>query len=138
MSGKAQILDASVALKCFFAEADSERAQDLVLSQADWIAPELIFLEVANVAALRVRRGLSPADAATQAIGGLRALLLETSPLDRLVGAALELAVQHGFSAHDAAYVALAVDEESVVLTADLKLAQRAEAAGLADYVRTL
>lgn len=138
MSGSAQILDASVALKCLFAEPDSQLAEDLVLRQADWIAPDLIYLEVANVAALRVRGGLWPAEAVAGALGGLRALLLETAPLDSLAAPALALAVQHGFSAYDAAYLALAIEEATVVLTADLKLARRAEAAGLADYVRTL
>ena len=47
MMPRAQILDASVAIKLVFEEPDSELAEAVVSRQAEWIAPDLIYLEVA-------------------------------------------------------------------------------------------
>jgi predicted nucleic acid-binding protein len=51
------VLDASVAAKCFITETGSDIARHLVGSGVVLIAPEFLFVELASVAAKRVRRG---------------------------------------------------------------------------------
>lgn len=136
--GRLPILDASVAASFLFDDAHSGAALEAVSGRADWTAPGLILLEVANVAARHVRRGeltLAGAERAQEILG---ALLVEVAPVDPLVRPALRLAAAHGFSIYDAVYLALAEREGRVVLTADGKFARRAEEVGLSNAVRTL
>lgn len=132
------VLDASVAVKCLVDEADSDLARAAVAARADWIAPDLIFLEVASVALKSVRRGWLERAQAEAMVSGLPQVLAEVTPSDALAAAAFRLAADHGFSVYDAAYLALADARNTWVLTADLRLAERARSAGLAKLVRTL
>jgi len=132
------VLDASIAVKCLIEEADSELARAAVAAHADWTAPDLIFLEVASVAVKSLRRGLIDRSQAEAMVARLPRLLTETARSDSLAAGALELAADHGFSAYDAAYLALAAARNAQVLTADLKLAERARLAGLEHLVETL
>jgi predicted nucleic acid-binding protein len=132
------VLDASVAVKCLVDEADSELARAAVISGTGWAAPDLIFLEVASVALKSIRRGWLERAQAEAMVSNLPKLLLEVAPSDTLAAAAFRLAADHGFSVYDAAYLALAETRNTHVLTADLKLADRARSVGLAKLVRTL
>jgi predicted nucleic acid-binding protein len=132
------VLDASVAVKCLVDEAYSDVARAAVAARPDWTAPDLIFLEVASVALKSLRRGLLERPQAEAMVANLPRLLAEVARSDGLAVAALRLAADHGFSAYDAAYLALAELNNSWVLTADVKLADRARSVGLAGRVRTL
>jgi predicted nucleic acid-binding protein len=132
------VLDASVAAKCFFTEDGSDEARALVLSGARLIAPELIFAEIASVAAKGVRRGLIPNALARDAVAGLRNLLDETKPIADVAPRAFAMAAAHGLSAYDGCYLALAEARGTQMVTADAKLVTRATEAGLAALVRTL
>ncbi|HXA40366.1 MAG TPA: type II toxin-antitoxin system VapC family toxin [Phenylobacterium sp.] len=132
------VLDASVAVKCLVEEAGSDLARAAIAQRSDWTAPDLIFLEVASVALKSLRRGWLARDQAEAMVRNLPELLADVAPARTLADAAFTLAADHGFSAYDAAYLALAEATDSWVLTADIKLALRARSAGLAKLVRTL
>ena len=132
------VLDASVAVKCFLDEEGSAAARHAVADRADWIAPDLIFLEVASVALKSLRRGLLGCGQGERMVAGLGALLTEAVAAEALADTAFQLAADHGFSAYDAAYVALARERATVLLTADLKLVNFARAAGLGAFVAAL
>jgi predicted nucleic acid-binding protein len=55
------VVDASVAAKVFFLEAGSDRARAMLTSGAVIAAPDLLFVEMASLAAKRVGRGLCSA-----------------------------------------------------------------------------
>ena len=125
------VLDASIAVKCFLEEVDSAAARRAVAERADWIAPDLIFLEVASVALKTMRKGFLDQAQGAAMVAGASGLLVETVSSLELCDAAFCLASDHGFSAYDAAYMALAQMRGGSLLTADLKLVDRAKAAGL-------
>jgi len=137
-SAELGVLDASIAVKCLMDEADSDLARSAVAGRTDWIAPDLIFLEIASVALKAMRRGLIERAQAEALVVRLPRLLVETAPSESLAGAAFSLAADHGFSAYDAAYLALAQNRHTTMLTADRKLVDRAEAAGLGRLVTAL
>jgi predicted nucleic acid-binding protein len=85
-----------------------------------------------------MRRGLLDRSQAEAMVARLPRLLTDVAPSDALAAAAFELAADHGFSAYDAAYLALAEATNTTVLTADLRLADRARTAGLGHLVATL
>jgi predicted nucleic acid-binding protein len=133
-----RVLDASVAVKCLMVEPDSETARRAVEAEPRWIAPDLIHLEIASVAATNVRRGLMPALVGQAMVAALPSLLSETVACEDLSAGAFQLAADHGFSAYDAPYLALARERGCAVLTADKRLVARAETAGLTNLVEVL
>jgi predicted nucleic acid-binding protein len=134
----AEVLDASVLVKCFLEEVGSDLARREVGAKANWIAPELIFLEVASVATQALRRRLiAPGDAET-IMSAAPTLLAETTPIKELAAAAFRLAADHGVTPYDGAYLALAISRGVPLLTADAKLVDLARRADLLRFVRLL
>ena len=129
------VIDASVAAKVFFDEDDSELAEAALAGTGPLIAPDLLFAELASIAAKRVRRGQSTAEQGRQAVTAVGELLFESAPTPPLAARAFTLAAEHGFSAYDGVYLALAEQRGLRMLTADAKLARRAAGAGLSTLV---
>lgn len=138
MTAEPLVLDASVIVKCFLIEQDSDNARIAVAQRDDWIAPDLLFLEVASVAVKSLRRGLIDRTLADAMVAMSSRLVTTTVPSSALYKEAFRLAADHGFSPYDAAYLALAISHDRSVLTADGKLADRARNAGLGRFVRLL
>ena len=130
------VLDASVVAALYVEEpfSDDVRAmlERLTGAGASLHAPELLLFEVANVLWKRARRNEVLAPDALRAIGDLahwRDLELHSAaPLAR---PALSMAIAHGLTAYDAAYVALAGVVGGVVVTADRRLQEIGTSAGL-------
>jgi predicted nucleic acid-binding protein len=132
------VVDASVAVKLYFAGQGTPAAKAELESGASLLAPELLFVEMASVATKFIRRGLTTADQAAMAVASVVNLLDEAVPIRGLSQRAFELASRHGFSAYDGCYLALAEQRALQVLTADEKLVRRAKDQGLAHLVRLL
>jgi predicted nucleic acid-binding protein len=95
------VLDASVAAKLCFTEGDSAEAEAAVRSAGTLLAPDLIFVELASVAAKQVRRNGVTIETARQALALAETLLDEAVPLAGLAQRALDFAALHGVSASD-------------------------------------
>lgn len=126
------VVDASVGIKLFLVEPLSERADTLFAHLTDdppsrFYVPDLFFIECTNILWKYVRRFGYPTDAAQQDVADLVRLPLQVVPTAALAEAALELSVQHGSTAYDAAYVALARRLSLPQVTADEALARRFE-----------
>jgi predicted nucleic acid-binding protein len=135
---KSLVVDASVAAKLWFDEGDAVAAEAILRTGRRLIAPAIVHAEIASIASKRVRRGLSPNEDAYQALAQSKLLFDEAFPIIDFMDRAFELARDHGVSAYDGLYLALAEKEGASVLTADEKLIQRARAAGLGALVRGL
>jgi predicted nucleic acid-binding protein len=131
------VLDASMAAKCYFLEPGQARAVALVLSGVTILAPDLIFSEVANVAAKKFRRGQVSMDLAQDAVADVGKLISEVISASSLAVAAFDLAASHGFSAYDGIYLALADARGAVLATADERLIARADKVGLGHLIWT-
>lgn len=133
MTASPGVLDASVAVK-----SGSHEARRAVAQHADWVAPDLILLEVANVALKSVKMGLIEHSQGSAMVDAAPRLLRAVVSSEALCIDAFALGATHGFSAYDAAYVALAIQCERPLLTADRRLAERARVGGLSDHIRLL
>lgn len=122
------VSDASVVVKWFIQEKESEKALKLrdmhVSGQLDIAAPELLFFEVLN--ALKSSRLFSEEELKTAA-NSLLNYRVELHPLNKqLAEKTVEIAVKTNLTIYDAAYVALAVELETVLYTADEKIVETA------------
>ena len=117
------VVDASVGIKLFLVEPLADRADGLFASlavtpPARLYVPDLFYVECTNILLDYVRRfGYSP-EAARQDVADL-------------AEASLALALEHGATAHDAAYVALAQELSLLLVTADEALCRRMDGTGL-------
>jgi predicted nucleic acid-binding protein len=124
------VVDASVGIKLFLVEDLSEQADALFDHLADqpparFYVPDLFFIECTNILWKYVRRFDYPAEVAEQDVADLVRLPLQVASTAALAGAALALAVEHGSTAYDAAYVALARHLSLPLVTADEALVRR-------------
>ena len=121
------MVDASVVLKWFLPENDSDEAEKLLrafLSGAvSLYAPDLLLVEAASALWRRnvVRAELPSADAKS-IYRDLLTLPLNLQPSDRLAAAAFSLALTHRHSVYDAFYCALAAEMDCELVTADRSL----------------
>ncbi|RLC88334.1 MAG: twitching motility protein PilT [Chloroflexi bacterium] len=124
------VVDASVGIKLFLVEPLSNRADVLFDRLTDdppsrFYVPDLFFIECTNILWKYVRRFNYPADAARQDVADLAQLPLRAVSSAALVDKALALAIQHGSTAYDSVYVALAERLSAPLVTADEALVRR-------------
>jgi predicted nucleic acid-binding protein len=122
------VVDASVACKWFSAEDGAEAAERLLSLGEPLIAPDLIVAEVCNVAWKKMRRGQMTAPQTQAMVEALPGFLDELAPGTLLAGRALAIATELNLSAYDCFYLALAERREARLVTADIRLRDRAVA----------
>lgn len=121
------VLDACVATKWVFPEVDSDRALRVLdryrLGHDELIAPDIFVAEVANVAWKKC--ALLGEVTEDQAAGALRILVASCPELvssELLIERALQLAWRYRRPVYDCIYVALALEEQCELVTADQHL----------------
>lgn len=123
------VVDANVALKLFFDQPLSDKADALFAhlatdTHARFFVPDFFYAECASAFAKYVRvAGYSTANA-QQDMADLLALSLHVTPTASLAAEALKIAIEHHVSGYDAFYVALSAHFKAPLITADEKLMQ--------------
>jgi len=122
------VVDASVAVKWLVTETYSEQAVQLLASRRTLIAPELLFPEVSNALWALHRRGDIAASDYSEALDVLKAAPVAIpASMRQLAGAAGRLAIDLDHPVYDCVYLALAMQEDYRVVTADRRFAKRLE-----------
>ncbi|MGA2606967.1 MAG: type II toxin-antitoxin system VapC family toxin [Terriglobia bacterium] len=120
------VVDASVAVKWLVKESDTDKAEALLescrLGKYDPVAPELLVAEVGSVLSKRVRQGSMKASQAEFQFDRFNRIRPVLKPLLDLAGRAFKLALVHQHSVYDCLYVALALEAQCELVTADEKL----------------
>ena len=120
------VVDASVVVKWLVTEEWSDESSRLLDAGPTLIAPELVFAEASNALWAMHRRGDLTRDDLTDATD-----LLKSAPISvpvsmrRLAAGAVRLAVDLGHPAYDCYYLALAMQEQYPVVTADTRFHDR-------------
>jgi len=124
------VLDACVVAKVLFPEEGSEACAgvvaDRIAAGATLNAPDLLFVEVANVAWKKVRRGEAGETDAREALRIAIGFGIRTWPGRDLAPAGLEAALATGCTAYDGLYIACALQVGGCLVTADERLAMGA------------
>ena len=120
------VVDASVVVKWLVTEEWSDESSRLLDAGLSLIAPELVFAEASNALWAMHRRGDLTRDHLTDATD-----LLKSAPISvpvsmrRLAAGAVRPAVDLGHPAYDCYYLALAMQEQYPVVTADTRFHDR-------------
>ncbi len=129
----AVVIDASVALKWVLKEEGSEEAAQL--AGKPLLAPTLFLAECSNALWAGARRSdLTTAEVLSR-LKALQSAPVEQIPLDDLIEDAMILALELNHPVYDCIYLALALQRNTVVVTADRRFVkavrQRPERASL-------
>lgn len=123
------VVDASIVVKWLVAEEWSEESSALLDAGVTLIAPELLFAEVSNALWAMCRRGDVTRDDLADAIDALReAPVAVPASMQQLAAAATRLAVDLDHPAYDCFYLALAIQEQYPVITADTRFYDKVRA----------
>ena len=117
------VVDSSVVIKWFVPETDTDVALRLQSGHPPLHSPDFLDVELAAIAWKKIRRdGMTRADA-DFIVSKLPVLPIQKHPAIQLVHAAFDLADRTNRSVYDCLYLALAVQLDGVMVTADEKLA---------------
>ena len=124
------VVDASVAVKWFLPEnGEALVSQALALLDAyvkeevRFVVPDLFYVETANALWKAVRLGRVLRAFGDQAIVLLTQRMFQTVPSLKLLDKAFQIATDRGRTVDDCLYVALAVQADAQLITADERLA---------------
>jgi predicted nucleic acid-binding protein len=119
---KSWTLDASVIAAAFFREPLADAANKLLLGNDRFYAPDLIYAEFANVIWKRHHRGEIDGREAARLLADFLTLPLHIVPSRELATNALELAIKTRRTVYDCLYIAAAIQNKAVMVTADRRL----------------
>jgi predicted nucleic acid-binding protein len=132
---KATVIDASTVAAALFRETNCGAADAILASGVELHAPDLVYVEVANVIWKRYRRRQIDDTEAIDLLSYALALPLEITPSPQLAEAALKLAMHTGRTAYDCLYVALAVQLSTAVISNDRRLVNALSGGPLKNHV---
>ncbi len=137
------VVDASVVLKWYVPEADSQSAVKWLYAagegKAKLVAPDLIRVEMADVLWRKYRsKELSLAEVRAIVRAIAENLPVQVVENQVLVPGALEIAAACNITVYDGLYLALAVATEAKLVTADMKLFDSVQGTAYQDVVRTI
>ena len=119
------VVDASVALCWFVREAETEKANRLILSTIDLVAPSLMLVELANGLWNKIRRGVIPVALAEDGMREIRRFVPQIVDDAALAAPALALARELDHPVYDCVYLALARRRNAPLVTLDQRMTKR-------------
>jgi len=128
MNAEFVVVDASIAVKWMVEEEGTSEALAL-RDQAKLTAPELVVAECANILWKKCRRGELTQEEASLAARLLQASDIELVPTRALLEPALRWAIQLDHPAYDCMYLALAVQRDCRLVTADDRFVRKVQGA---------
>lgn len=134
----ALVVDASVAVKWFIFEDGSSTAHALLASAHDLLAPEFLLVELANVLWKHVRRGEMSQDTARSALVDASQMLTGLTDTNRLLASAQTLSFRYDHPIYDCLYLALAMETDAHMVTADARLINKFVGTALAPVLTPL
>lgn len=130
------VVDSSVALKWYLEEEGADAARQVLLEE-NLAAPEFLLVECANVFATKARQGRIGVLGASQGMAELNGRLSIRLYPDRAYAEyAHALAIELGHSAHDCLYLAVALQEGMILITADDRFEEKVREHG--SYARSV
>ncbi|MSP42136.1 MAG: PIN domain-containing protein [Alphaproteobacteria bacterium] len=121
------IVDASVALKWVLEEDGSDAARALVADEA-LAAPDLLFIECANVLWVKARRGNLSIGDAKAAYAAIEAVPIRAISTYLHAAAAQSIAFDLDRTPYDSLYLAVAMAENATLVSADAVFVKAASA----------
>lgn len=102
------------------------------------LAPDLLWVEVAQIGWKHIRKGFLNAADAEQVVFPMAAVPVERCPSNEFLPTAGELAIEYDRTVYDALYLTLTMRDNCPVITADARLVNALRRTPLASHLRLL
>jgi len=135
---KPLIVDANVAAKWFLPEPDAAPALRLLNGRYRLIAPDLIRAEFGNIVWKLHTRGTLDTKEASDMMEHFLSMPLEIHDSTYLLAPALQIAIATNRTVYDSLYLALAVELNGTVVTADERWVHALETSPFIHFIRLL
>lgn len=135
---KPTVIDASVVIKWFIPERGSIEAIKYLNKNIRLFAPDIIRTEVANTVWKLHARKMLTGDEASKIIENFLFSPIEICSSEALIAPAFDIAIATGRTVYDSLYLALAIERNSVLITADQRFANSLKNTGFSRFVRVL
>lgn len=133
------VVDACVAVKWYVPEVASDRAVAILKGGHELLAPELILSEFGNIIWKKVSRGSLSAPEGGEILDAfLGTRPVECYPVEPYVRAAFDIATRYRCTVYEALYLAVAIAEDGLLVTADERFAYALQNTPVAGYVSLL
>ncbi|MBX9580028.1 MAG: type II toxin-antitoxin system VapC family toxin [Gemmataceae bacterium] len=132
------VVDSSVAIKWYVAEPLAAEASRVQTGPHPLHSPEFLDVEVANILWKKVRKGEITRADADDILAALKVVPIAREPDINLIAPAFDLAVQTDRTVYDCLYLALAVQLNGRMVTADDRLVNALAPTPWAGYVLRL
>jgi predicted nucleic acid-binding protein len=133
------VVDASLVIKWFVPEVNSDAARRWLDAPHDYIAPDLLFPETGNTVWKKVRRGELTPDEGRRLVNDLTVVAVDAVAMRGLLPDAHAVALSTGITVYDATYLTLAIRLDTQVITGDDRFVRRlVDHPQLAAHVRSL
>jgi predicted nucleic acid-binding protein len=130
------VVDASVAIKWFIPEVHSVAAARLLHSRFHVLAPDLIHPELGNILWKKTRREEITHRNVLEILTAFKTVGIEVHPSAVLLVPAFEIAASLDRTVYDSLYLALAVEQDCALITADQKFYSVVATSSLANHIR--
>lgn len=135
---RSAVLDASVVVKWFIPEEYEDIALRFTKSDLILLAPDLLLTEIANIFAMGMRTERVTRWQSIESVWSLSISGVKFQDTKSLIQSAFDLACEYKQTVYDCLYLALAIREQSVMVTADEKLVNALRKTPLEGYVVSL
>jgi predicted nucleic acid-binding protein len=132
------VVDANIAIKFVTQESGRDEVYDRIDRENALIAPDWILIEAGHALWRKVKMDLLDRHGAEQCLNKLPSFFEDLVSAAPLIGSAQKLAFALDHWIYDCFYLALALERDVPLLTADRKFANAAARAGYAETVELL
>lgn len=132
------VIDASVAIKWFIWEEDTDEAQQLLNKLNSFYVPDIFLMEIDAIITKKVRRKELDVPDAFQKRKVFRQLPHKLIPYTQIAEFAFRLATEFPITQYDATYLATAVDYDATFYTADRRLVNSMSNTPFGEYIEAL
>ena len=132
------VVDASVAIKCFFWEEGTEESLKLLDYIVSFYVPDFFLMEIDSVITKKVRKRELEVEEAVGKRQQLRKLPFKLIPYEEIGAFSFELSTKLPISLYDASYLATAIDYGATLYTADKRLFNGISSTPFDDYVEKI
>lgn len=130
-----QVVDASVVIKWFIKESESDQADRLLSDRYELLAPDLLGPESGNILWKKVQRRELTVEEARLICAALGKQPILISPSSLVIEPALEIALDTGRTVYNGCYLALAMLTACQLVTADRRLFNSLQGGPYAQYL---
>ncbi|MDZ7756882.1 type II toxin-antitoxin system VapC family toxin [Rhodohalobacter sp.] len=130
------ILDASIVAKWVFLESGSDKAEKLLLRHELFYVPDLFYIEMDAVISKKFRKKELNYDEAYVKREQVKQLAIHSVHHEEISELAFEIAITLPITIYDSLYIALAIESESILWTADDRLVRGMENTMFSSFVK--